>query len=149
MRRIPAVRQMAKLMAVQRISRLAADAALADARAAAERAEEARSVAIQRTREAHARWSDYLTEPAFAPELSNMLASGLIDRESAQFVASEVLAKAADLRDRREFEWQSADARVTASERSMKAARRNEHRRYEERRLVETASRFTYDWSRS
>jgi len=138
--------KIARLGAVQRAKRSAAETALVLARE-----DEGRIAA-----EADARrdelaanqglWFDYLGRPGFAPEFARAIA--------VQLVTSDAAAKDANQRHRLAIahseecvgDWRVAEARVRATGEELAAARRAEATRREEGRLAEFGDRVTYDW---
>jgi hypothetical protein len=139
---------MTRLASVQRIKKIAAEAALMSARAAESQARSVEAEAKARTEAARAEWGEHIAGTAFSPEFSRALAARVIEGETAASGASRRRERAAEATARRQDDWQVSQARSRSGEDSLRRLQRRVRRRIEEDRLAETADRVTFDWSR-
>lgn len=139
---------MVRLAAVQRVKKAAAEAALMSARQAETSARAAQAEAEAKTRSAQLEWGAHISGITFSPELSGALAALVIRTGTEADDASLRSARAAELRNRRQDDWQMSDARSRSGDESLRRLSRRVRRRAEEDRLAEIADRLTYDWSR-
>jgi hypothetical protein len=140
---------MIRLASVQRVKKVAAEAALLSARLAEAEARTAEVDARARSEAAQIEWGEHLAGASFSPEFNGALASLVIRSETEVSEASGRSALAAQIADRRQGDWQRSEARSRSGDESLRRLRRRLRRRTEEDRLAEMADRVTFDWSRS
>lgn len=140
---------MTRLATVQRAKRVGAEAALAEARRAEEEAEAAEQEARASLSGAYEQWADHMAEARFSPEFSALLSNALVRRADEVDNSARETAASAETRTQRQSEWQVLEARVRASEETLRGFRRKVARRLEETRTAELADRMTFAWCRS
>jgi hypothetical protein len=139
---------MVRLASVQRIKKVAAEAALMSARAAEVQARTAEEEAKAQTVAARTEWDEHISGTAFSPEFSRALAARVVEGETSASGASRRRERASETTVRRQDDWQVSQARSRSGEDSLRRLQRRVRRRIEEDRLAETADRVTFDWSR-
>ena len=139
---------MVRLASVQRVKKLAAEAALMSARAGEAQARTAEEAAKARTDAAQAEWHEHISGGSFSPEFSGALAALVIEREKEASNASLRTERAAGVVHRRQEDWQVSEVRSRSGEASLRRLRRRVRQRAEEDRMAEMADRVTFDWSR-
>jgi hypothetical protein len=143
------VRKVAQFTAVQRVRRLAAEAALQTARTSEQTARADETRARDQAEAAHREWGEHVGGTGFSPEVSRCLAAIVIEREQLAEAAATRVGIMTDLTAARQLEWQTREAQVRLSEASLKRISRKAERNREEKRLSDAADRVTFAWSRS
>lgn len=146
MHRFHNTERMGKLVAIQRMRRSEAEAALSAARALAETAEGREAAARELATAAHADWAAVIERPGFAPDHVRWLGGVVARQDGAAAQASDRRARADSVCQHREDDWRRADAVVRSTEAVLAKARRADASRREERRLAVLADRATAVW---
>ena len=133
---------------VQRVRRLGAEAAMAEAALASRKADEAERQAAAAAVAAREDWAEHLGGATFAPEMALALSGRFLARVGEEAEAAAGARDAQSDHAQKQQAWQRLEAVVRRSEQSIRQLRRGEERRKAEKRLAEVGDRTTYDWSR-
>jgi hypothetical protein len=134
-----------RIAEVEKVSRSAAEGALARAREAELAARAEQDLAREKAGQAHEDWYAYISSGAFSPEHGRALgtvAVGAIAIAKAAELATERAAAAAESG---ELAWRAVEARLRGTEARMRDLRRAVGRRVEEARLAALEDRITLD----
>lgn len=141
-------RMAARLQAIERAQRAAAELRLASARSDADSAEERAREARLRAGEAERDWADRLGAGRFDVELQRVLSDELL-RKERELADREVQRSDADSAfDRQRHEWQHLEAGVKAGDELLRRGRRFLSRRSNDSRDAAISHQATWKWFR-